>query len=94
MRSLTLQDSTYTHNVYRISILKVGLKVEVVGINDMSPEPEERMEPGWYDDVSDLPEWVQKKLAVLMVCRETPPTPIIPGVGRRISVDIFWVFAE
>jgi hypothetical protein len=77
--------------IYRLAILKDCVKVEIVGRGLY--EHEETVACGWFDNVQQLPDWIQRKLAVLMVCDENPPTPIIPGVGRRISEDIFWVFA-
>jgi hypothetical protein len=44
--------------------------------------------------VECLPERVTNKLAVLNMRSYTPPTEEIPGVGRRISRDVFWVFDE
>lgn len=45
-----------------------------------------------YDDVDALPEWVQERLAALMMLSFTPPTEVVPGVGKRVSKDVFWVF--
>lgn len=39
--------------------------------------------------VEDLPMWMQNRLAVLVLI--TPKENPIPGVGVRISEDIFWV---
>lgn len=48
---------------------------------------------GYYSSVDDLPEWIQNKLAVLMTIDHTPPISPVEGVGKRISKNIFWVFA-
>jgi hypothetical protein len=77
------------NNTYRISIygddgiyvLCFGLSL---GANDLE---------GHYSNVDDLPNWVQERLAVLMLLNEGPPHFPIEGVGRRISRDVFWVFA-
>ena len=45
-----------------------------------------------YKKVEDLPEWMQKRLAVLLVMEYDPPTKIIKGIGRRIEKNVFWVF--
>lgn len=43
----------------------------------------------------ELPDWVQKKLAVLMVIDPNDMnTGDIPTVGRRISENTFWVYAD
>ena len=44
-----------------------------------------------YGDSSKLPEWVQRKLAVLMVLG-VDPTIEVHGVGRRVSDNTFWVY--
>jgi len=46
-----------------------------------------------YPDVDSLPEWVSKKLAVLSMIDPTDhPTPDIPGVGRRINRNVYWIY--
>lgn len=45
-------------------------------------------------NLSDLPEHVLHKLAVLNTRSYTPPTELVERVGRRISRDMFWVFDE
>ena len=40
---------------------------------------------GDYKSTRELPEWLQDRLAVLLVCDAEPPTIPIPGVGRRIA---------
>jgi hypothetical protein len=46
-----------------------------------------------FPNVSDLPEWITKKIAVLSMCNpDDHPTPDIPGVGRRISRSVYWVY--
>jgi hypothetical protein len=77
------------NNTYRISIYGEG-EVYILcfglslGANDLE---------GRYDSVDNLPNWVQERLAVLMLLNEGPPHFPIEGVGRRISRDVFWVFA-
>lgn len=73
---------------YRLSINKEG-GVEVVcfDLENIDSELE-----GYYDEVSNLPTWVQERIAVLSVCNAEPPTPIVEGIGRRISESIFWVY--
>lgn len=40
-----------------------------------------------------LPDWMQERLAVLMMTPVEFPTVEIPTVGRRISGTVFWVYA-
>jgi hypothetical protein len=39
-----------------------------------------------------LPVWIQRRIATLSTIGTTPPMPDIPGVGRRISEDVYWVY--
>lgn len=45
-----------------------------------------------YDSVDDLPEWMQRKLAVLSSIDCSNLTEELEGVGRRISGHVFWVY--
>jgi len=49
---------------------------------------------GDYDGVDALPNWVQERLAILMmVDHRIKPTPHVADVGRRISAGVFWVYS-
>lgn len=97
-RDLDLADSAlYRHVVWEsvyekvASMLRVSLTgagVVVVLLDRLAID--EDIE-GIYDDVDLLPDWVKERLAVLMIIDPTPPTPSLPGVGRRISKYVFWV---
>lgn len=45
-----------------------------------------------YNSVQDLPQWVQERLAVLMLLDTSKRNEEIRGVGKRINKNIFWVF--
>jgi hypothetical protein len=47
-----------------------------------------------YDSVDVLPEWMQRKIAVLMIFDPEKPMDEIKGIGRRISRGTFWVYPE
>ena len=47
-----------------------------------------------YDSVDELPEWMQRKIAVLMIFDPEKPMEEIKGIGRRISRGTFWVFPD
>lgn len=48
-----------------------------------------------YESVDELPEWVQLKLATLMLLdADEPNKKEVAGVGRRISESIFWVYPD
>lgn len=42
--------------------------------------------------ISELPDSVQHKLAVLAMRSYDPPTELVENIGRRIDRDTFWVF--
>ena len=42
-------------------------------------------------DEGDLPEWLGRKLSILMVMPHESPTSYVSGVGRRITENVFWV---
>ena len=49
---------------------------------------------GEYDGVDALPNWVQERLAILMMIdHRVKPTPHVADVGRRISAGVFWVYS-
>jgi|TARA_R110000782_G_scaffold194333_1_gene283954 hypothetical protein len=39
-----------------------------------------------------LPQWMQEKVALLMMTSSTPPIQEVTGIGQRISEDTFWVY--
>tara|TARA_R110000868_G_scaffold279116_1_gene539158 strand:- start:341 stop:751 length:411 start_codon:yes stop_codon:yes gene_type:complete len=39
-----------------------------------------------------LPVWIQRRIATLSTLGTTPPMPDIPGVGRRITENVYWVY--
>jgi hypothetical protein len=47
-----------------------------------------------YDSADALPEWMQHKIAVLMVFDPTKINNDIKGVGRRISRGTFWLYPD
>ena len=75
-------------NVYRVMITPDTGCVEVVclGIDSVDSEAE-----GAYSDSSQLPAWMQEKLAVLSMMKVDPPQTKVEGVGMRIDDDVFWV---
>jgi|TARA_R110002012_G_scaffold233362_1_gene406532 hypothetical protein len=42
-----------------------------------------------YDNVNELPEWVQLKIAVLMACQDGHT---IDTIGRRVDESTFWIY--
>ena len=47
-----------------------------------------------YSTTDSLPEWLQRKLSVLMGFKHEIPTEPVQGVGRRVSQNVYWVFLD
>jgi hypothetical protein len=75
-------------SIYRVSIFSDRVDVVCFGLESVDSCLE-----GHYDRIDDLPNWVKERLAVLNMIPATPPTQEVPGVGRRISAHVYWVFA-
>ena len=85
---LSISTDMMDDKVYRVSVVPEGVLVVCFGLSDV-----DSIIDGHYDSVDALPNWVQERLAVLMITPSTPPTYEVEGVGRRISSHVFWVFA-
>lgn len=72
-------------NVYRVL---VGDPIEVVcmGIDSVDKEAE-----GTYADMSELPAWMQERVAVLSMMKVDPPQTKIEGIGMRVDESVYWV---
>jgi hypothetical protein len=50
---------------------------------------------GVYDNINDLPNWMQERLSVLsMLPPNTSGGNDVEGIGRRITESIYWVYAQ
>jgi len=47
--------------------------------------------PIYTKDMADVPEWVQQRIAILMMLK---PTEFLEGVGRRVDETTFWIYFE
>jgi hypothetical protein len=45
-----------------------------------------------YNSVDELPAWMQRKLATLMIFDHNEVNNEIEGLGRRISENTFWIY--
>lgn len=72
-------------NVYRVLI---GDPIEVVclGIDSVDKEAE-----GTYADMSELPAWMQERVAVLSMMKVDPPQTKVEGIGMRVDESVYWV---
>lgn len=84
MRWLRLYDH---YILFRVEIEPSKVTMVCLGTERIDPNEE-----GEYNSVDDLPNWVQERLAILMMMSIEPPTQFVDGIGRRISDTIYWVF--
>lgn len=87
-----IQALTNQHDsdIYRIHIRDTGkdrISVICVGMERVDACLE-----GAYDNLQELPQWVQERIAVLSMLDAKPPTQNIEGVGRRINESTYWVY--
>ena len=48
-----------------------------------------------YASVDALPDWVQRKLAVLMLLdADEPNKKEVVDIGRRISENVYWIYLD
>lgn len=47
-----------------------------------------------YDSVDALPQWMQRKIATLMIFDPEKVNEEVKGLGRRISKGTFWLYPE
>lgn len=73
---------------YRVEINRDRVNIICFGLPTVDANCE-----GEYDSVDALPNWVQERLAILMMTPNTKPTRDIPKIGRRVSGNVFWVYA-
>lgn len=72
-------------NVYRVAIDGTSVEVMCLGMDiDSSIE-------GIYNSTSELPMWMQERLAVLSMMKVNPPQTKIEGVGMRVDERVYWV---
>lgn len=92
MNSLAYYENMITEKpIYRVRINeKLGIDIECYDLlENWYPELEKH-----YNEVGDLPKWVQEKLAVLMVLDPDQANGEVTGIGRRISQRVFWVYTD
>jgi hypothetical protein len=77
------------NDIYRICIPYGTRRAEVmcIGLDSVDNELE-----GVYDDVDELPKWMQESVAVLSMLPIDKPNQQVAGVGRRIAENIYWAY--
>ena len=74
--------------LYRVSLdpIKNTVQISCIGMDRVDNSLDDT-----YVSVDDLPQWVQERIALLMMTDPNPPTPEVEGVGRRIDKYTFWI---
>lgn len=75
-------------NVYRVYVNPNTKSVEVVclGIDSIDSEAE-----GIYHNTTQLPTWMQERIAVLSLMKVDPPQTKVEGVGMRVDENVYWI---
>lgn len=76
--------------IYRVDTRKQHIEVRAWGIGESTNIVSKEVMR--YDSVQALPEWMQRKIAVLMTFDPKKVTDEIPDLGARVSDGVFWVF--
>ncbi len=74
---------------YRVTIHPTTNEVEIMCFD---LETIDASALGLYASVNETPQWVQERIATLMLVDPTPPTEEVGGVGHRIDADTYWVY--
>ena len=81
--------SLENEKIYRLDVTSKGVVVTCYGLDAVDSELKM-----YYSLVDDLPEWVQKKLAVLYLLDPDKSNSNVEKVGRRINKSVFWIYPE
>lgn len=86
-------EDVYNSRILRIEIDDIRTSVVTLGMSLEDGVLDSELE-GDYPNPQALPDWVQERLAVLMLTSPEAPTEEIAGVGRRMAENIFWVYVK
>jgi hypothetical protein len=82
----------FTSEIYRVRFKNGGVGVYKIDRLMGSPHSVQETEQ-LYDSPSDLPKWVQDKVALLsMFDPNEKPAQTVEGIGRRVDENTFWVY--
>lgn len=76
--------------VYRVDTRKHHVEIRAWGVGESTQIVARDIMR--YDSLQALPEWMQRKIAVLMTFDPAKVTDEIPDLGARVSDGVFWVF--
>lgn len=86
-----LNSGAHDDDIYRVNVAPpTHIEVICFGIDRLDDSVE-----GVYDNINDLPNWMQERLSVLsMLPPNTSGGNDVEGIGRRITESIYWVYAQ
>ena len=87
--SLQSDELPQDDNIYRVVIYP---RTKIASVSCFGMEGVDMTVEGVYDSVDELPEWMQRKLAILNMLRVASPMRTVDGIGKRIDKDTFWVY--
>jgi hypothetical protein len=81
----------HNDDIYRVNVSPpTHIEVICFGMDKLDDTIE-----GVYDNINDLPNWMQERLSVLsMLPPNTSGGNDVEGIGRRITESIYWVYAQ
>lgn len=74
--------------IFRVCVDPLTQRVEVT---HFGIECVDLAEIGTYANPSNLPMWMQERIAVLAMMPSKPPTEAVAGVGQRINAVTYWL---
>jgi hypothetical protein len=85
----TVDNTPPQDKIYRVEITNNAVEVVCLGLDSVDSDAN-----AYYDSMESLPKWAKDKLYVLSMFKCGGVMPIVGGVGRRISENVFWLFVE
>lgn len=75
--------------MYRVMVDdgKNCVRVQCIGMYCLDSDVEDT-----YSGLEKLPQWMQEKVALLMMTPLDKPTSEVEAVGRRIDDNVYWIF--
>ena len=79
LHAITIHDPSFGDDVKKIEVTCIGIKCVDTPLKDT------------YDNVDELPQWVQERIALLMGCKNGHA---IHTIGRRVDDSTFWIYGD
>jgi hypothetical protein len=89
---MTQEGEYQNHSIYRVNFSqRKTVTIMHWGVDSDNPVASVREV---HYDADALPDWMNRKIAVLMTLPYIVPTEELAGIGRRVSKHIFWVYSD